>query len=335
MEDSIVRAGALAITPTEALAQLKEVESVIKGIMKDGEHYGLIPGTGTKKTLLQPGAQLLANVYQYADQDVEFVDKTEQWGIAVTESTFPLFAYTIRIPFFDRNGRKVSVGIGQCSSYETRYRWRDSARKCPTCGKETIIKGKEEYGGGWLCFAKKGGCGAKYKADDPAIASQKVGRMPNEAIHDQVNTIIKIAKKRAYVNGVIGATRTSGMFTQDMEDFATIQDVEVVSSVPSKTPPVQYHKGSASKEEEGPTNSPPDAFNGAFDGPRPTDDWKQGEREVVELMKEINDATTPTELKTTSKRANLMKDGGVINEVQYDEVSKAGNWKYDAIRAKK
>jgi hypothetical protein len=37
------------------------------------------------------------------------------------------------------------------------------------------------------------------------------------------------------VNGVISATRTSGMFTQDMEDFARIEEipVEVVSSKPT------------------------------------------------------------------------------------------------------
>jgi hypothetical protein len=34
--------------------------------------------------------------------------------------------------------------------------------KCPTCGVNAIIKGKEEYGGGWLCFKKKGGCGDKF-----------------------------------------------------------------------------------------------------------------------------------------------------------------------------
>jgi len=35
---------------------------------------------------------------------------------------------------------------------------------CPNCNKNTgVIKGKEEYGGGWVCFAKKGGCGHKWQ----------------------------------------------------------------------------------------------------------------------------------------------------------------------------
>jgi hypothetical protein len=37
---------------------------------------------------------------------------------------------------------------------------------CPSCGVVgAIIKGKPEYGGGWLCFGKKGGCGAKFLTD--------------------------------------------------------------------------------------------------------------------------------------------------------------------------
>ena len=37
------------------------------------------------------------------------------------------------------------------------------AMKCPGCGEtKAVIKGKAEYGGGYLCFKKKGGCGAKW-----------------------------------------------------------------------------------------------------------------------------------------------------------------------------
>lgn len=36
--------------------------------------------------------------------------------------------------------------------------------KCNT--DEHVIQGKEEYGGGWLCYKKKGGCGYKW-ADEP------------------------------------------------------------------------------------------------------------------------------------------------------------------------
>jgi hypothetical protein len=34
---------------------------------------------------------------------------------------------------------------------------------CPACGAfDAVIKGKEEYGGGWVCYKKKDGCGNKW-----------------------------------------------------------------------------------------------------------------------------------------------------------------------------
>jgi hypothetical protein len=113
----------------------------------------------------------------------------------------------------------VATGLGSCSSYESKYRYRDSKRKCPECGQPTIIKGKEEYGGGWLCFAKRGGCGAKFPDLDEAITGQQIGRTDNEDIADFKNTVIKMAKKRAKVDAVLSATRSSGIFTQDVEDL--------------------------------------------------------------------------------------------------------------------
>ena len=39
---------------------------------------------------------------------------------------------------------------------------------CPECGQPAIIKGKEEWGGGWVCWKKEGGCGAKFDSDPSA-----------------------------------------------------------------------------------------------------------------------------------------------------------------------
>lgn len=45
------------------------------------------------------------------------------------------------------------------------------ATVCPECGNAgAIIKGRPEYGGGWLCFKKKGGCGAQFRDDDSRFA---------------------------------------------------------------------------------------------------------------------------------------------------------------------
>src|ERR1019366_4062338 len=92
-------------------------------------------------------------------------------------------------------------------------------RMCPTCGKTgTVIKGKQEYGGGWLCFAKKGGCGAKFPFNDKRIQDQNVGDVPNPDIADLVNTLEKMADKRALVAATLLATGCSDIFTPDLED---------------------------------------------------------------------------------------------------------------------
>lgn len=54
---------------------------------------------------------------------------------------------------------------------------RAAMRKCPVCGKEAVIKGKDEYGGGYLCWAKQGGCGATW--EDEAL-TKRTDNIPNE-----------------------------------------------------------------------------------------------------------------------------------------------------------
>lgn len=41
-----------------------------------------------------------------------------------------------------------------------------------------------------------------------------------------VNTILKMAKKRALIDAVLSATRASGLFTQDIEDFSKQQNIK-------------------------------------------------------------------------------------------------------------
>jgi predicted RNA-binding Zn-ribbon protein involved in translation (DUF1610 family) len=52
-----------------------------------------------------------------------------------------LFDYTLKCVLRSRRDDSiVGTGVGSCSSFESKYRWREAKRKCPTCGKETIIK---------------------------------------------------------------------------------------------------------------------------------------------------------------------------------------------------
>jgi hypothetical protein len=109
-------------------------------------------------------------------------------------------------------------GVGSATTLESKYRYRDGQRKCPRCGKEAIIKGRAEFGGGWLCYARKGGCGAKWNDGDAEIEGQQTGKIENQDPADQHNTAEKIAAKRAYVSAVITATASGSLFTSDLEE---------------------------------------------------------------------------------------------------------------------
>jgi len=178
-----------------AKARLAEFQEFVKQYLVEEEDYGIIPGT-TKPTLYKPGADKLCELYGLADEYEILTDYSREDWSAVP----PLFDYTIRCVLRSkRSGVAVASGLGSCNSYEGKYRWRDLKRRCPNCGQETIIKGKEEYGGGWICWKKEGrsnGCGAKFDIGDERIANQTVGRVDNDDIATLKNTILKLGKKR-------------------------------------------------------------------------------------------------------------------------------------------
>jgi hypothetical protein len=220
----------LMLTPAfdldTAQNRLAELQKFVEFYMKEGEDFGKIPGT-PKPTLYKSGADKLCDIYALADK-YQVTNRTEDWDRS-------LFDYEVECSLVSkRTGQLVSTGLGSCNSFEGKYRWRENKRACPACGKETIIKGKEEYGGGWLCWRKEGksdGCGAKFPIEDDSIISQQVGKTQNDDVATLKNTILKMAKKRAKVDAVLSATRSSGLFTQDMDDIQ-----------PAEEPPANNHK---------------------------------------------------------------------------------------------
>lgn len=217
--------GTLALTPVfdldTAKKRLHELQEFVRFYMNEGEDYGTIPGT-PKPTLYKPGADKLCDIYGIADT-YRISNRTEDWSKN-------LFDYEVECTLVNkRDGHLVATGLGSCNSFEGRYRWRDQKRVCPLCGKPTIIKGKAEWGGGWICWKKEGrsdGCGGKFADDDAEITKQIIGKIENEDIPSLKNTILKMAKKRAKVDAVLSATRSSGLFTQDIEDWTAVEEAE-------------------------------------------------------------------------------------------------------------
>ncbi len=219
MDDAIILANN-ALMPALTLQQAAErynavVAYVSSNLMKKDVDYGVIPGT-PKPTLLKPGAEKLCTFFGLASR-FQILTSIEDW-MGEQHDGEPFFYYLYRCQLW-RGDLLVAEGDGSCNSWEKKYRWRSADRLCPHCNKPTIIKGREEYGGGWLCFAKKGGCGAKFRDGDESIESQVVGLVPNPDIADQVNTVQKMAQKRALVQATLLAVNASEFFTQDVEDM--------------------------------------------------------------------------------------------------------------------
>lgn len=184
----------MVVSPAESLKRLQQLQAFVKEVMVEGLDYGTIPGTD-KPTLLQPGAQKLSEIYGFATsfQDVRCV---EDWNT-------PLFHYEVRCVLTSRrDGTFIGDGLGSCNSKEKRYagRWAFENDIPPGIAKATL--------------KKKEGKGKK-----PPHRAYTQYFVPNDDIFSLVNTMKKMACKRALVHAIIGATRSAGLFTQDAEDI--------------------------------------------------------------------------------------------------------------------
>jgi len=222
----------------EVVARNQALLDLRSRIFRQGLHYGEpFKGSG-KPTLLKPGAELILARFKLWP---EFIDRgvTERW-----DSEPPIFHYRYECRLRHRVTNEVwGAGIGSCNSLEDKYRWRKQDRLCPNCGAPKIIRSKypDKRTGefGWYCLS----CKTPFPPGHEAIEDQPVGRVPNDEIFTLINTLDKMAQKRALVAAVLVATGASTFFTQDVEDFpgyaGEIIDGEFASpdDDPAPTPP--------------------------------------------------------------------------------------------------
>lgn len=213
------------IAVTSAMEAMKAIRTFVQHELKEGHDFGTIPGAGDRKVLLQPGAQKVLAFYEsYPDPIIE---KTELGNGHVE------FVVTTNILRF-ANAQKIGAGVGSCSTMESKYRFRNGKATCPKCGVEAINKSKDKPE--FYCWKKQGGCGATYSDRDPAIVSQKVGKIENENPHDVRNTVLKMACKRSLVAASLALGCVSDLFTQDLDDSYDLEQMrsEPVTARPSK-----------------------------------------------------------------------------------------------------
>lgn len=167
-------------------------------------------------TLLKPGAEKLAALFQL-DVQPHNEKRWEEDGHLTVISRVTIF----HAP----TGARLGSGEGVCTTRERKYAYRTANLTCPNCAEETVFRSKHPPRDnpsaelGWFCWAKKGGCGANFAADDEKITSQDRGQVDNPDLPDLWNTVDKMATKRALVAAVLIVTGASAVFTQDVEDM--------------------------------------------------------------------------------------------------------------------
>ncbi|MEE9366744.1 MAG: hypothetical protein V3W44_08665 [Dehalococcoidales bacterium] len=233
---------ASAATPSfsvlEVKSQVAAMHKLFKDVMQRDVHYGTIPGT-PKPTLFKAGAEKIGLLLRLAPS----FEREMKWDgphlTVISECTL------IHGP----TETLVAKAGAMCTSRETKYAYRQGTRKCPECGQAAIIKGKQEYGGGWLCFAKKGGCGAKWEDGDKIIEDQSEEREENPNLPDTYNTVMKMADKRAYVAATLFGTAASDIYTQDVEDFSDSANQPVAGA--ARITPNQHSRIAVLMKEKG------------------------------------------------------------------------------------
>lgn len=175
-----------AQTALDIRSQVNRIKEVMKAVMLKGTHYGVVPGCGDKPTLLKPGAEKLMMTFRLA-VDPEIEDLSDTYTRR----------YRVKTRFTSQaTGMFLGTGVGECASDEEKYAWREAV------------------------------CREEYDSTDPSLRRQKWKRnqkTPVLQVHtnpaDVANTILKMAKKRSLVDGVLTVTGASDIFTHDIEEM--------------------------------------------------------------------------------------------------------------------
>ena len=228
-----------------ALARYKAFREFVNQVLVEGVDYGKVPGTD-KDTLLKPGAEKLGAFFGLRPIFL-LMDTTDDW-IGEEHDGEPFFYRQYKSQLY-RNGELIGEGIGSCNSFEKKYRYRwmnefeipsnvdksDLEYKDGAISEFEFAIDKAETSGKygkpaeyWKQFTDAISNGTAKLIQRPTKKGDrldaweiggKLYAVPNKDVADQVNTIDKMAQKRAFVAAILIATNASDYFTQDMEDF--------------------------------------------------------------------------------------------------------------------
>lgn len=184
--------------------QVNRIQALMKNVMQPDQHYGVIPGCGAKPTLLQPGAEKIAMMFGWtATYDVERHE--EDSGHREYDVTCTL---TNR-----QTGELMGMGVGLCSTKESKYRYRSGGGFEPTG--QPIPRDARERKADY----RRQGLGMKKVDGEWLWVHFSDEKVENPDIADTYNTVLKMAKKRAFVDAVKSTAAASDVFTQDIEEL--------------------------------------------------------------------------------------------------------------------
>lgn len=198
------RGGAVA-SAAEIRAHVNLIQEVMQAVMKDGTHFGTIPGT-LKPTLYKAGAEKILSTFRIAIEPV-----VEDLSTA-DEARYRVQARATS----QTTGVFLGSGVGECSSSEEKYRWRAAI-----CEQEFDETAEDRRRTVW----KKG---------SPPYTVKQV----RTNFADVANTVLKMAKKRAQIDACLTVTAASDVFAQDIEDLPEHLR-ETVGEEASATPAIQ------------------------------------------------------------------------------------------------
>lgn len=220
----------MQLSSNQVVEQVQLIQKVLHSVMKQDEHYGVIPGT-KKPTLLKAGAEKLCLTFRLSPSyDIERIDHLGG------HREYIITAKLTHIP----TGRIWGEGVGSCSSLEKKYRYRADAvntgRPVPKAywdlGRDSSVIGGKGF------IAQKDDNGAW-------MIHESSGVKENPDLAEAYNTVLKMAKKRALVDATLNACAASDIFTQDLEE-----NHEPTPPVTQKTAPAKPDLATAQAEFE-------------------------------------------------------------------------------------
>ena len=285
--------------------QVNTVQQIMRNIMQENEHYGIIPGT-KKPSLFKPGAEKLGLVFRLRPEYQ--IDRSD---LPNGHREYEVVCTLIHIP----TGQSVGQGVGNATTMEGKYRFRGgekegTGRPVPkeywnlrNDGK--LDEAKNLIGGNGFAPGKIDGkwevcsIGEKQEHDNPA---------------DYYNTVMKMAKKRAHVDAILTATAASDIFSQDLddEDLAGLPRKEKDTRPPIQTPQTksQPKQEPAGNDTGTITPNQTKAIHALLTGLDVTDDLQR--HQVVTDALDLPDTLTSFGVLTKAQASEVIKKLGEL-----------------------